>query len=174
MPSFTTALLVATGVAMAAPCGPTHTATAALTGPKAKNTIVVDAIGPDCKSPMMLAKILDEKGRPIFAKVASGKDMLNTEMFPGGDGTLAGAQAMWMDAESGMSTAELPVWKKGAKAPANKTYGAFEVKVDREYYEWARKAKLPVLIERGGGESGTIMIWDSKFGSFVEIADYAV
>lgn len=168
------AWIVVAGVAMAAPCGPAHQATAALTGPKSKNTIVVEAIGPDCKAPMLLAKILDEKGRPLFAKVASGKDMLNTELFPGGDGTLAGAQAMWMDADSGMNTADLPVWKKGARAPANKTYGAFEVRVEREYYEWARKAKLPVLIERGGGESGTIYIWDSKFGSFVEIAEYAV
>lgn len=167
-------LIFASGVAMAAPCGPAHSTTAALTGPKAKNTIVVEAIGPDCKAPMLLAKILDEKGRPLFAKVGAGKDMLNTELFPGGDGTLAGAQAMWMDADSGMNTADLPVWKKGAKAPANKTYGAFEVKVDRDYYEWARKAKLPVLIERGGGESGTIYVWDAKFASFVEIAAYAV
>ena len=169
-----TTLIFASGVAMAAPCAPAHSATASLTGPKAKNTIVVEAIGPDCKAPMLLAKILDEKGRPLFAKVAPGKDMLNTELYPGGDGTLAGAQAMWMDAESGMTTADLPVWKKGAKAPANKTYGAFETKVGRDYYEWARKAKLPVLIERGGGESGTMYIWDSRSSSFVEIAGYAV
>lgn len=167
-------LVLSLGVAMAAPCGPAHEATVSLTGAKAKNTIVVEAIGPDCKAPMMLAKILDETGRPLFAKVASGKEMLNTEMFPGGDGTVKGAQAMWMDAGSGMSSADLPVWKQGAKAPANKTYGAFEVRVPREYYEIVRKSKLPVLIERGGAESGTIYVWNADTGTFVEIAEYAV
>lgn len=159
--------------ALAAACVPQHETIVALTGPKAKDKLIVEALGPDCKDPVLFARVFSATGRLLFAHAESGAFLLNTESFPGGDGTLKGSLAASYEVMHDVKTGSLPEWKKGKPKAGMGPYSAYDVRVPQEYYEAIRKENLPVLIKRGGYESGTLYIYDKKWNQFVEIAEYS-
>lgn len=156
-----------------AACAPQHEAVVSLTGPKAKDKLIVEALGPDCNDPVLFARVISASGRLLFAHADSGAYLLNTESFPGGDGTLKGGLASSYEVMEEVKTGSLPKWQKGKAKAEMGPYSVYDVQVPQEYYEAIRKENLPVLIKRGGYESGTMYIYDKKWKTFVAIAEYS-
>lgn len=167
-----------TPVAAPAPAAPMACATViermiAFTSAQAKDKLIIEALGPDCANPAMFARIFDANGRLVFADMTSGKWLMNVELFPQGLGTPQGvAENLYGIGEP--NSMNLPAWKAGAKAPAKGSYGAYEALVPQPAYERLRALNATTLIKRGGGESGTIYIYDPESGEAVAVAIYAV
>ena len=147
--------------------------TIALTSAQAKDRLIVEALGPDCANPAMFARIFDANGRLVFANMTSGKWLMNAELFPQGSGTPQGVAENLYDIGEPNST-NLPAWKTGTPAPAKGNYGAYEALIPQPAYERLRALNAATLIKRGGGESGTIFIYDPELGEAVAVAIYAV
>jgi hypothetical protein len=120
----------------------------------------------------MLGRVFDAKGRLVYAEMTSGKWMMNGEIFPPGGGTAQGAlDALYDIGEPNSMT--LPAWTGGGE-PQKGNYGAYEVLVPQIAYERLRQMNAPTLIKRGGGESGTIYIYDPEAAMAIAVAKYAV
>jgi hypothetical protein len=164
-----------TPVAAAAPqpcAAPVETAVG-FTGAGPRDKLIVEALGPDCANPAMFARLIDGNGRLVYAEMTSGKWLMSAEMFPPGEGTAAGvARSLYDIGEPNSLT--LPVWRAGASSPERGSYGAYEVLVPQPAYERLRALNAPMLIKRGGAESGTFFIYDPENGEAVAVAKFAV
>ena len=138
-----------------------------------QDKLIVEALGPDCTNPAMLARVIDGKGRLVYAEMTSGKWLMNAEMFPQGAGTPRGVAENLYDIGEPNSM-NLPVWRAGARAPERGNYGAYEALVPQAAYERLRALNAPTLIKRGGAESGTFYIYDPENGEAVAVAKFAV
>jgi hypothetical protein len=147
--------------------------TVAFTSAQAKDKLTIEALGPDCANPAIFARIFDPSGRLVFANVTSGKALMSVEMFPQGQGTAQGVAENLYDIGEPNSM-NLPEWKAGAKAPAKGGYGAYEAMVPQPAYERLRALNATTLIKRGGGESGTIFIYDPESGEAIAVAMFAI
>ncbi len=145
----------------------------AFTSAQAKDKLIIEALGPDCANPAMFARIFDANGRLVFANMTSGKWLMNAELFPQGLGTPQGVAENLYDIGEPNSK-NLPEWKAGAAAPAKGGYGAYEELIPQPAYERLRALNATTLIKRGGGESGTIFIYDPELGEAVAVAIFAV
>jgi hypothetical protein len=134
--------------------------------------IVVEALGPDCSNPALLGRVFDAKGRLVYAEMTSGKWMMNGEIFPPGGGTAQGAIDALYDI-GGPNSMTLPAWISGA-VPQKGNYGAYEALVPQPAYERLRQLNAPTMIKRGGGESGTIYIYDPESAMAIAVARFAV
>lgn len=153
-------------------CAKPFERTVSFTSPQPGDKVVVEALGPDCSNPSLVGRVFDAKGRLVYTEMTSGKWMMNTEIFPVGGGTAQGAvDALYDIGEA--NSASLPTWKEGAE-PQRGNYGAYEVLVPQIAYERLRLLNQPMLIRRGGGESGTIYIYDPEAAMAIAIARFAV
>ena len=153
-------------------CAKTVDKVVAFTGPTAKDRLVVESQGPDCRNPAMLGRIIDASGRLVFADLVTGPWLLNPEFFGAGGGTAQGALEAVYNVGTDKSLT-LPAWTVGPQPPTG-SYGAYEALLPREAYERFRQMDLPLLIRRGGGESGTIYVFDPEMRAAVALAKYAV
>lgn len=153
-------------------CAKAFERTVSFTSAQPGDKLVVEALGPDCANPAMLARVFDAKGRLVYAEMTSGKWMMNPEIFPQGGGTAQGAlDALYDIGEPNSLT--LPAWTGGPE-PQKGSYGAYEALVPQIAYERLRQMNVPTLIKRGGGESGTIYIYDPESAMAIAVAKYAV
>ena len=153
-------------------CAKAFERTVSFTSARPADKLVVEALGPDCANPSMFARVFDAKGRLVYAEMTSGMWMMNPEMFPPGGGTAQGAlDALYDIGEPNSLT--LPAWT-GGPAPQQGNYGAYEALVPQITYERLRQLNAPTLIKRGGGESGTIYIYDPQAAMAVAFAKFAV
>jgi hypothetical protein len=97
---------------------------------------------------------------------------MNLEMFPPGEGTAQGVVNALYDI-GGPNALNLPAWQNGP-APAPGNYGAYEAMVPQAAYERLRQLNGPTLIKRGGGESGTVYVYDPVTRSTLALAKFAV
>lgn len=138
-----------------------------------QDKLIVEALGPDCANPAMFARVIDAKGRLVYAEMTSGKWLMSAEMFPQAGGTARGVTENLYDIGEPNSM-NLPVWRPGARGPERGNYGAYEVLVPQPAYERLRALNAPTLIKRGGAESGTFYIYDPENGEAVAVAKFAV
>lgn len=134
--------------------------------------IVVEALGPDCSNPALLGRVFDANGRLVYSEMTSGRWMINPEIFPPGGGTAQGAIDALYDI-GGPNSMNLPAWPGGPE-PQKGGYGAYEALVPQIAYERLRRLNAPTMIKRGGGESGTIYIYDPDATMAVAVAKFAV
>jgi len=146
--------------------------TVSFTSAQPIDKIVVEALGPDCANPALLARVFDAKGRLVYSEMTSGRWMINPEIFPPGGGTAQGAIDALYDI-GGPNSMNLPAWTGGPE-PQKGSYGAYEVLVPQLAYERLRRLNAPTMIKRGGGESGTIYIYDPDATMAVAVAKFAV
>lgn len=143
------------------------------TSPQAKDKMQIEALGPDCANPAMFARIWDANGRLVYANMMSGKWLMSVESFPPGGGAAQGVAENLYDIGEPNSK-NLPEWKAGSPAVSTGGYGAYEALVPQPAYERLRALNGTTLIKRGGGESGTIYIYDPESAEAVAIARFAV
>ncbi len=159
-------------VPLAQACAKPFERTVSFTSAQPNDRLVVEALGPDCSNPAILARVFDSNGRLVYAEMESGKLLMSVEGFPPGGGSAQGAVEAAYDI-GGPNSLNLPAWL-GGPAPAPAPYGAFEVLVPQPAYERLRRLNAPTLIKRGGFESGTIYIYDPENAHAVAVAKFAV
>ena len=164
---------VQTAAPAIAPCATAVERTVAFTTAQAKDKLIVEALGPDCKNPAMFARLFDAQGRLVFATMSSGKWLMNAEMFPQAGCTAKGVAENLYDIGEPNSM-NLPTWRAGQRAPSRGNYGAYEALVPQPAYERLRALNATTLIKRGGAESGTFYIYDPESGEAVAVANFAV
>jgi hypothetical protein len=153
-------------------CAKAFERTVSFTSAQPGDKLVVEALGPDCSNPSLVGRVFDAKGRLVYTEMTSGKWMMNPEIFPPGGGTAQGATDALYDI-GGPNSMNLPAWTSGPQ-PAASNYGAYEPLVPQIAYERLRRLNAPTLIKRGGGESGTIYIYDPEATMAVAVAKFAV
>jgi hypothetical protein len=146
--------------------------TVSFTSAQPADKIVVEALGPDCSSPALLGRVFDARGRLVYSEMTSGRWMINPEIFPPGGGSAQGAINALYDI-GGPNSMNLPAWTGGPE-PQKGNYGAYEVLVPQIAYERLRRLNAPTMIKRGGGESGTIYIYDPEATMAVAVAKFAI
>lgn len=146
--------------------------TVSFTSAQPADKIVVEALGPDCSNPALLGRVFNAKGRLVYSEMTSGKWMINPEIFPPGGGTAQGAIDALYDI-GGPNSLTLPAWTGGPE-PQKGNYGAYEALVPQIAYERLRQLNAPTMIKRGGGESGTIYIYDPEATMAIAVAKFAV
>jgi hypothetical protein len=153
-------------------CAKPFERTVSFTRAQPGDRLVVEALGPDCSNPSMVGRVFDTKGRLVYTEMTSGRWMMNGEIFPPGGGTAQGAIDALYDI-GGANSMNLPAWTGGPE-PQKGNYGAYEALVPQIAYERLRQMNAPTLIKRGGGESGTIYIYDPEATMAIAVAKYAI
>jgi hypothetical protein len=146
--------------------------TVSFTAAQAKDRLIVEALGPDCKNPAMSTRIYDPSGRLVFSNTTSGQYLMG-DLFPQAGGTAQGVAENLIDIGP-PGAMQLPEWRDGAAEPPATEYGAFKILVPQPAYERLRRLGMPTMILRGGAESGTVYIYDRENGTAVAIVQYAV
>ena len=146
--------------------------TVSFTSVQPADKIVVEALGPDCANPALLGRVFDARGRLVYAEMTSGRWMMNPEIFPPGGGSVQGAIDALYDI-GGPNSMNLPAWTGGPE-PQKGSYGAYEALLPQPAYERLRRLNAPTMIKRGGGESGTIYIYDPETAKAVAVGRFAV
>lgn len=164
---------MAVAAVAAKPCAPAFETSVALTGAQARDTLIVEPLGPDCRDPAMFARVYDGQGRLIFVNVMRSDVFLDKSKFPRAQGSAAELARQQYYTEPGLTAGKLPQWGKDAKEPAQGEFAVFEPVVPQELYEQYRKQNRPLLILRLLFESGTIFVYDSEAKELVPLADFA-
>ncbi len=155
------------------PCAAPVETAVGFTSAGSQDKLIVEALGPDCANPAMFARLIDAKGRLVYAEMTSGKWLMSAELFPQAGGTARGVAENLYDIGEPNSM-NLPQWRAGARGPERGSYGAYEAMVPQAAYERLRALNAPTLIKRGGAESGTFYIYDPENGEAVAVAKFAV